>query len=91
MKSITFAGIGIETNRDAIEQAVYSVSVPAWQAWDNIMYLGGILAEINSTEMDEEAVAVEDRYGMDYGEICSLQEWWEQIYDYAKAREALAA
>lgn len=91
MKSITFAGIGIETSREAVEQAVYSVSTPAWQAWDNIMYLGAVLAEINQSETDEEAVAIEDHYGMDYGEICSLQKWWEQIYIYAKAREALAA
>lgn len=91
MKSLTFCGIGLETSREAVEQAVYSVSTPAWQAWDNVMYLGGILAEINKTETDEEAIAIEDYYGMDYGEICSLQEWWEQIYLYAKAREALAA
>lgn len=91
MKSITFAGIGIETSREAVEQAVYSISTPAWQAWDNVMYLGSVLAEINLTETDEEAIEVEDRYGMDYGEICSLQEWWEQIYLYAKAHEALAA
>lgn len=91
MKSLTFCGIGLETSREAVEQAVYSVSVPAWQAWDNVMSLGGILAEINLTETDEEATAVEDHYGMDYGEICSLQAWWEQIYLYAKAREALAA
>ena len=91
MKSLTFCGIGIEVDHSAIEQAVYSISMPAWQAWDNIMCLGAALAKINQTETDEEAVEIEDRYGMDYGEICSLQEWWEQIYEYAKARKALAA
>lgn len=91
MKSLTYCGIGLEINREAVEQAVYGISVPAWQAWDNIMYLGAALAEINSAETDEEAVAVEDRYSMDYGDICSLQEFWEEIYIYAKAREALAA
>lgn len=91
MKSLTSCGIGLEVKRNAIEKAVYSISVPAWQAWDNMMWCDGVLAEINQTESDEDAVAIEDSYGMDYGEICSLQEWWEQIYLYAKAREALAA
>lgn len=91
MKSLTFCGIGTEVDHSTIEQAVYSVSTPAWQAWDNIMYLGNILAEINLTETDEEAIVIEDNYGMDYGDICSLQEFWEEVYNYAKAREALAA
>lgn len=91
MKSITYCGIGLAVNREAVEMAVYSISTPAWQAWDNIMWCGSALAEINSAETDKEAVAIEDSYGMDYGDICSLQEWWAEIYDYAKAREALVA
>ena len=79
MKSLTFCGIGIETSREAVEQAVYSVSVPAWQAWDNIMYLGNILTEINLTETDKEAVAIEDNYGMDYRDICDLRKFWKAV------------
>ena len=91
MKSLTYCGMGLGTNHDAIKMAVYSVSMPAWQAWDAVMWCGDVMAEINSAETDKEAVAIEDRYGMDYADVADLQEWWMEIHEYAKAREGLAA